>query len=37
MHMLDESIGVVKLEDMILIAKNGNEILTPAERVLFEV
>ncbi|MGC9975505.1 MAG: Xaa-Pro peptidase family protein [Syntrophales bacterium] len=37
MHMLDESIGVVKLEDMILIRKEGNEILTRSDRGLFEV
>jgi Xaa-Pro aminopeptidase len=37
MHMLDESVGVVKLEDMILIRKEGNEILTRSDRDLFEV
>ena len=37
MHMLDESMGVVKLEDMILIKEAGNEILTPTPRELFEV
>ncbi|HUH67079.1 MAG TPA: Xaa-Pro peptidase family protein [Syntrophales bacterium] len=37
MHMLDESAGVVKLEDMILIKEDGNEILTTTDRVLFEV
>jgi Xaa-Pro aminopeptidase len=37
MHMLDESVGVVKLEDMILIRKEGNEILTRSNRDLFEV
>lgn len=37
MHMLDESIGVVKLEDMILIRKEGNEILTRSDRGLLEV
>jgi Xaa-Pro dipeptidase len=37
MHMLDESAGVVKLEDMILIRKEGNEILTRSDRGLFEV
>jgi Xaa-Pro dipeptidase len=37
MHMLDESIGVVKLEDMILITQEGNEILTRSPRDLFEL
>ena len=37
MHMLDESAGVVKLEDMILIKEEGNEILTTSDRGLFEV
>jgi Xaa-Pro aminopeptidase len=37
MHMLDESVGVVKLEDMILIKENGNDILTKSDRRLFEV
>jgi len=37
MHMLDESAGVVKLEDMILIRKEGNEILTKSDRRLFEL
>jgi Xaa-Pro aminopeptidase len=37
LHMLDEAVGVVKLEDMILIGKEGNEILTKSPRVLFEV
>ena len=37
MHMLDEQIGVVKLEDMILIGKNGNEILTKTPRQLWVV
>ncbi len=37
MHMLDESIGVVKLEDTILIKKGGNKILTKSDRCLFEV
>jgi Xaa-Pro aminopeptidase len=35
--MLDESVGVVKLEDMILIKDDGNEILTKSDRRLFEV
>ena len=37
MHMLDEGLGVVKLEDMILIKRTGNEILTTSPRKLFEV
>ena len=37
MHMMDENIGVVKLEDMILITNNGNEILTRSPRDLFEL
>jgi Xaa-Pro aminopeptidase len=37
MHMLDESAGVVKLEDMILIKEEGNEILTTSDRGLFEI
>jgi len=37
MHMLDEGSGVVKLEDMILINRTGNEILTTSPRKLFEV
>ncbi len=37
MHMLDESIGVVKLEDTVLIRREGNEILTKSDRDLFEV
>jgi len=36
-HMLDETMGVVKLEDMILIGKEKNEILTKSPRDLFEV
>ncbi len=36
-HMMDEALGVVKLEDMILIKKEGNEILTKSPRELFEV
>jgi len=36
-HMLDENIGVVKLEDMILIDKEGNKILTKSPRQLFEI
>ncbi len=37
MHMMDKSIGVVKLEDMILIADNGNKVLTKTPRHLFEL
>lgn len=37
LHMMDESIGVVKLEDMILIGEDGNEILTKSPRMLFEL
>jgi Xaa-Pro dipeptidase len=37
MHMMDQNIGVVKLEDMILITNNGNEILTRSPRQLFEL
>jgi Xaa-Pro aminopeptidase len=37
MHMLDAALGVVKLEDMILIKRTGNEILTMTPRKLFEV
>jgi Xaa-Pro dipeptidase len=37
MHMMDESAGVVKLEDMILIKDAGNEILTKSPRCLFEI
>lgn len=37
MHMMDENAGVVKLEDMILIKRDGNEVLTKSPRELFEV
>jgi Xaa-Pro dipeptidase len=37
LHMLEESLGVVKLEDVILIREGGNEILTLTPRELFEV
>ena len=37
MHMLSEDTGVVKLEDMILIKRDGNEILTRSPRQLFEI
>ncbi len=35
--MMDEKVGVVKLEDMILVKNNGNEILTITPRRLFEI
>lgn len=37
MHMYREDVGVVKLEDMILITNSGNEILTKSPRHLFEL
>ncbi|MBM4271769.1 MAG: aminopeptidase P family protein [Deltaproteobacteria bacterium] len=37
MHMMDETAGVVKLEDMILVKHEGNEILTKSPRRLFEI
>ncbi|MDQ5986554.1 MAG: hypothetical protein CSYNP_02284 [Syntrophus sp. SKADARSKE-3] len=37
MHMMDEEVGVVKLEDMVLIREEGNEILTASPRELIEV
>jgi Xaa-Pro dipeptidase len=37
LHMMDESVGVVKLEDMILIGRDGNAILTKSPRKLFEI
>ncbi len=37
MHMMDENIGVIKLEDTILIGHNGNELLTKSPRHLFEI
>ncbi|NPU83244.1 MAG: aminopeptidase P family protein [Syntrophaceae bacterium] len=37
LHMLDEALGVVKLEDMIHIRAKRNEILTTTPRMLFEV
>lgn len=37
MHMMDETSGVVKLEDMILVKHGGNEILTRSPRELFEI
>jgi Xaa-Pro dipeptidase len=36
-HMLDRSIGVVKLEDMVLVGHSGNEIMNITPRDLFEV
>ncbi|MGA3207836.1 MAG: aminopeptidase P family protein, partial [Syntrophales bacterium] len=36
-HMMDEAAGVVKLEDMILIKKERNEVLTGSPRELFEI
>jgi len=36
-HMMDEAVGVVKLEDMILIRHGGNEVLTGTPRELFEI
>ena len=37
MHMMDENIGVIKLEDTILIGHKRNEILTKSPRQLFEI
>ena len=37
MHMMDENVGVVKLEDMILVNHKGNEMLTKSPRQLFEI
>ena len=37
MHMMDKNLGVVKLEDMILVTNNGNKILTKSPRHLFEL
>ncbi len=37
MHMMDDNVGVVKLEDMILVNKAGNELLTKIPRDLFEL
>jgi Xaa-Pro aminopeptidase len=36
-HMMEAGLGVVKLEDMILVAESGNEILTKSPRELFEI
>lgn len=37
MHMLDRAVGAVKLEDMVLVTRSGNEILTQSPRELFEL
>ena len=37
MHILDEEVGVSKLEDMILIGEKENQILTKSPRELFEI
>ena len=37
MHMMDENVGVAKLEDVILITHKGNKILTKSPRQLFEI
>ncbi len=37
LHMYREDVGVVKLEDMILITNGGNEFLTKSPRHLFEL
>jgi len=37
MHMMDDNVGVVKLEDMILVTNAGNEILTKSPRDLFKL
>jgi Xaa-Pro dipeptidase len=37
LHMMDEKFGAVKIEDMILIRQEGNEILTRSPREFFEV
>jgi Xaa-Pro aminopeptidase len=36
-HMLDRAIGAVKLEDMVLVGRAGNEILNISPRSLFEI
>jgi Xaa-Pro aminopeptidase len=36
-HMMDEAAGVVKLEDMILVKHEGNEVLTGSPREFFEI
>lgn len=37
LHMMDEKFGAVKIEDMILISREGNELLTITPREFFEV
>jgi len=37
MHMMDEDVGVVKLEDTILVNQKANELLTKSPRQLFEI
>lgn len=37
MHMMDENVGVAKLEDVIWITHKGNKILTKSPRQLFEI
>jgi Xaa-Pro aminopeptidase len=37
MHMLEKNVGVVKLEDMILVKAEGNHILNQTARELFEI
>ena len=37
MHIMDEGVGVFKLEDMILIGEKENQILTKSPRELFEI
>ena len=37
MHMFRKNVGVVKLEDVILIGKSKNEILTKSPRALYEI
>lgn len=36
-HMLDQALGVVKLEDMVVVGQSGNEILNVSPRELCEV
>jgi len=36
-HMMDEDVGVIKLEDMILVKEKGNIFLTETPRELFEI
>jgi Xaa-Pro aminopeptidase len=37
MHMMDDKFGVMKLEDMVLIGEEKNELLTVTPRELFEI